>query len=62
MLAHETGHTLTVAAFGTAFGLFDMLNENVRGAGEDDDGERVAESNVPGTTRPYIPMWGGSWP
>jgi hypothetical protein len=62
VLAHETGHTLTVAAFGTAFGLFDLLNENVLGAGEDDYGERIAESNVPGTTRPHIPMWGGSRP
>lgn len=62
VLAHETGHTLTIAAFGTAFGLFDFLDENVLGAGEDDYGERIAESNVPGTTRPYIPMWGGSWP
>jgi hypothetical protein len=61
VLAHETGHTLAVAAFGTAFGLFDLLNENVLGAGEDDYGERIAESNVPGTIRPHIPMWGGSW-
>jgi hypothetical protein len=62
VLAHETGHTLAVAAFGTAFGLFDIINENVLGAGMDDYGERIAESNVPGTTRPFIPMWGGSWP
>jgi hypothetical protein len=62
VLAHETGHTLTVAAFGIAFELLDMLNQNVLGAGMDDYGERIAESNVPGTTRPYIPMWGGSRP
>jgi hypothetical protein len=61
VLAHETGHTLAVAAFGTAFGLFDLFNENVLGAAMDDYGERIAESNVPGTTRPNIPMWGGSW-
>ena len=58
VLRHETGHTLEVAAFGTAFWLADAIGENVLGLGANDYGEKIAESNVPGTTRPTIPMWG----
>jgi RHS repeat-associated protein len=58
LIRHETGHTLEVAAFGTAFWLADAIGENVVGLGANDYGEKIAESNVPGTTRPTIPMWG----
>jgi RHS repeat-associated protein len=61
IVRHETGHTLSVAAFGTAFHLADFFGENVFGAGTNDYGERIAESHVGGPTqpnRPRIPMWG----
>ncbi len=58
VLRHETGHTLAVAAFGTAFGLADLIGENVVGAGAGDYGEQIAESHANRPGRPTIPMWG----
>lgn len=58
VLAHETGHTLEAAAFGTAFLIADFIGENAVGQGMNDYGERIAESHVAGTGRPTIPMWG----
>ena len=58
VLRHETGHTLALAAFGTAFLIADAIGENVVGSGAEDYGEKIAESNVPGTGRSTIPMWG----
>lgn len=57
VLRHETGHTLEVGAFGTAFVIADLIGENVVGNGYNDYGEQIAESHVPGTGRPTIPMW-----
>lgn len=58
VVAHETGHTLAVAAFGPAFGLFDLIYENLLGAGARDYGERIAESHANRPGRPTVPMWG----
>jgi hypothetical protein len=59
VLRHETGHTLAIAAFGTAFGIADLIGENVVGDGANDYGERIAESHGYGSGgRPMIPMWG----
>jgi RHS repeat-associated protein len=58
ILRHETGHTLAVAAFGTAFGIADLIGENVVGAGAGDYGEQIAESHANRPGRPTIPMWG----
>jgi RHS repeat-associated protein len=60
VLGHETGHTLSNAAFGTAFGIFDIINENVLGAGMNDYGEKIAEGHAPPGShngRPSLPMW-----
>jgi RHS repeat-associated protein len=57
VLRHETGHTLEVGAFGSAFLVADFIGENIVGAGTDDYGEKIAESHAnrgPAT----IPMWG----
>jgi hypothetical protein len=54
LLAHETGHTLNVAAFGSAFHLLDWINQNAIGAGAGDYGERIAESHG-GVSN--VPMW-----
>ena len=58
VLAHETGHTLNTAAFGTAFELADFIGENAVGAGANDYGEELAESHARRAGRPTIPMWG----
>jgi MFS family permease len=57
VLNHETGHTLAVAAFGTAFGIADLIGENVVGSGAGDYGEQIAESHANRPGRPTIPMW-----
>ncbi len=58
VLDHETGHTLTVAAFGSAFSLCDLIGENIVGSGVNDYGELLAESHANRSNRPTIPMWG----
>ncbi|MCB0076249.1 MAG: VCBS repeat-containing protein [Anaerolineales bacterium] len=56
---HETGHTLNVAAFGSIFHFIGAIDENVVQANPADAyAERLAESNDPATTDPFIiPMW-----
>jgi MFS family permease len=51
LVAHETGHTLSVAAFGTFFHLYDFIGENLLGQGKSDFGEEIAESHA---NRPVI--------
>jgi hypothetical protein len=58
VLRHETGHTLEVAAFGTAFLVADFIGENVVGAGANDYGEKIAESHADRAGYSTIPMWG----
>jgi hypothetical protein len=58
VLRHETGHTLEVAAFGTAFLVADFIGENVVGAGANDYGEKIAESHANRSGYATIPMWG----
>ena len=58
VLGHETGHGLNNAAFGTAFNLYDTINEKIFGAGFNDYGEQLAESHTNRPGRPTIPMWG----
>jgi RHS repeat-associated protein len=58
LVAHETGHTLAVAAFGSAFHLYDFIGENIVGAGKRDYGEKIAESHANRPGDPTIPMWG----
>jgi hypothetical protein len=56
---HEAGHGLNLAAFGFLFHLIGALDENVLGGGNKAFSERLAESNVPGTSLSgiVIPMW-----
>ena len=55
-IAHESGHTLNLAAFGSVFHLVGALDENVlRGANA--LSECLAESHVPGTGAPSLAMW-----
>jgi RHS repeat-associated protein len=58
VLRHETGHTLEVGAFGSAFLVWDFVGENVVGRGASDYGEEIAESHADRSGRPTIPMWG----
>jgi RHS repeat-associated protein len=56
---HETGHTLSNAAFGSIFHFIGAIDENIlRSNPADAYAERIAESNDPTTTDPdIIPMW-----
>lgn len=57
-MEHEAGHTLNLSAFGAVFHLVGALDENViPGRGARAYAERIAESNVPGSTLATIPMW-----
>jgi hypothetical protein len=59
LLAHETGHTLEVGAFGSVFLLVDFFNALVLGAEYNSYGEQIAESHANrGGGHPAIPMWG----
>lgn len=58
VLAHETGHTLSIAAFGSAFGAYDFVGENVLKLGSNDYGEKIAESHANRRGYAVIPMWG----
>lgn len=53
---HESGHTLNLAAFGSAFHLIGAFDENVI-HGAEALSERLAESHVPNTTAPSLAMW-----
>jgi hypothetical protein len=54
---HESGHTLNLAAFGSAFHLIGAFDENVIHK-EYALSERLAESHVPNSTEPTLAMWG----
>ncbi len=59
VLAHETGHTLSIAAFGTAFGICDGLREDwLVHLGKEEFGEKIAESHANRPGWPTVPMWG----
>jgi len=53
---HESGHTLNLGAFGSIFHLVGAFDENVISK-ENALSERLAESHVPGSTRPVLAMW-----
>jgi len=53
---HESGHTLNLAVFGSLFHLIGAFDENVIN-GESALSERLAESHVPGSSRPTLAMW-----
>lgn len=57
--AHETGHTLCNAAFGSVFHFVGAIDENaLRANPHDAYAERLAESHNPHTSDPWIiPMW-----
>jgi len=58
--AHEIGHALNLAAFGSVFHLVGAVDENVLRRGWMAYAERLAESNNPYTVQPdIIPMWRG---
>ena len=54
---HETGHTLSVGAFGPAFHYLGALDENVLGGGFDAYAEIIAESQQRAEPRPFLPLW-----
>jgi hypothetical protein len=57
-MEHEAGHTLNLATFGWVFHFVGALDENVAGGGASAYSERLAESNVPGTSQSdIIHMW-----
>jgi hypothetical protein len=57
--AHETGHTLNLAAFGFVFHYIGALDENVFGGHGNAYSERLADSHIPGNTSSAEPlnMW-----
>jgi RHS repeat-associated protein len=57
LVRHETGHTLSVASFGSLFHLYDFVGENIVGAGKKDYGEKLAESHSNRPGDPRLPMW-----
>ena len=57
-IEHEAGHSLNLATFGWVFHFIGALDENVAGGGASAYSERIAESNVPGTSQgDVIAMW-----
>lgn len=56
-IEHEAGHTLNLAAFGSIFHLIGAIDENIIRNGHNAFAERLAESNVPSTSSPTLPMW-----
>lgn len=59
LIAHETGHTLNVAAFGSLFHFVGALDENWPGnRGENAYAEKLAESHANRAPRPTVPLWG----
>jgi hypothetical protein len=55
--AHETGHTLTVAAFGGFFGYVNAVDEHILMRGALAYGEVIPESHFPRPQRSFLPMW-----
>jgi hypothetical protein len=58
-IAHETGHTLSLGAFGSVFHLVGFIDE-MSAAGESAYSERLAEGHDPSGTGPRLPMWSSS--
>ena len=60
LLEHETGHALSLAAFGSIFHLIEALDENlpVIGRGANAPAEHIADSNASPREYGYIPQWG----
>ena len=59
LIAHETGHTLNVAAFGSLFHFVGALDENWPGSrGANAYAEMLAESHANRSGRPTVPLWG----
>lgn len=58
-IEHEAGHSLNLAAFGSAFHLVGFVDEVILGNGGRAYSERLADSNVPSGKRPTtaLPMW-----
>jgi len=56
---HETGHTLTVAAFGGIFGWINAIDENVPPFRRMTRayGEMIPESHIPRLRRPNVGVW-----
>jgi hypothetical protein len=55
--AHETGHTLTVAAFGGFFGYVNAVDESILGRRTLAYGEVIPESHFAPRGIPFLPMW-----
>ncbi|HEX4417747.1 MAG TPA: hypothetical protein VH165_07600 [Kofleriaceae bacterium] len=60
-MAHETGHTLSLGAFGSVFHLVGFVDE-MSPAGDAAYSERLAEGHDPSGTGPKLPMWSPSAP
>jgi hypothetical protein len=52
---HETGHTLSLAAFGSIFHIVGFIDEMV--SGNSAYSEQLAEGHDPSGTGPTLPMW-----
>ena len=55
-LEHETGHTLSLGAFGSVFHLVGFIDE-MSPAGSAAYSEQLAEGHDPAGTGPMLPMW-----
>jgi hypothetical protein len=60
LIEHEAGHGLNLAAFGWLFHFIGAIDENVTGGHENAYSEKFAESNVPASTAPRLPLWGAA--
>jgi hypothetical protein len=60
LIEHEAGHGLNLAVFGWVFHFIGAIDENVTGGHENAYSEKFAESNVPASTSPTLPLWGGT--
>jgi hypothetical protein len=58
LVNHEAGHGLNLAAFGWVFHFIGAIDENVVGEGAHAYSEQFAESNVPASAHPTLPLWG----
>ena len=60
-MEHETGHTLSLGAFGSVFHLIGFIDE-MSAAGDAAYSEQLAEGHDPCGTGPKLPMWSWSGP
>jgi hypothetical protein len=58
-IAHETGHALSLGAFGSVFHILGFIDE-MSGDGASAYSERLAEDHDPAGTGPKLPMWSSS--